>query len=127
MSVKRGTILVVDDEEAVRTLASMVLTRSGYRVLVAGDCEEAMAVQQQHQDELDLLLTDISLPGGNGRELATAILDVQPEIKVLYMSGLPGFEVFEPHGRPPEGSDFLPKPFRTAELLNHVNGLLGVA
>lgn len=124
MSTKRGTILVVDDEEAVRSLTSVLLALDGYQVLVAGDYEEAVAVQRQYQGRLDLLLTDIGLPGRSGCELATTVLDARPKLKVLYMSGSPGQEVFEPDGQLPQGSNFLPKPFRSKELLDHVKGLL---
>jgi DNA-binding NtrC family response regulator len=124
MSTKRGTILVVDDEEAVRALISIVLKDDGHRVLLAGDYEEAIAVQQQHRGELDLLLTDVDLGGRSGRELATAALGVQPELKVLYMSGSPGSEIFPSQGRPPRGSGFLAKPFHSAQLRDHVNRML---
>jgi two-component system, cell cycle sensor histidine kinase and response regulator CckA len=124
MSAKRATILIVDDEEAVRALVAMLLSNNGYRVLVAGDYEQAMAVHQENRNDLDLLLTDISLPGRSGPEVAAAALTAQPDLKVLYMSGSTQFEVFEPNGEVPPGSGFLPKPFRSEELLGQVNDLL---
>jgi CheY-like chemotaxis protein len=81
------TILVVEDEPAVRALTQRILQSAGYRVLTAADGAEALQRLEQLADPLDLLLTDVVMPGMNGRELATRATRLRPEIKVLYATG----------------------------------------
>jgi two-component system cell cycle sensor histidine kinase/response regulator CckA len=82
------TILVVEDEDAVRELAVIVLEKHGYRVLQAASSEEALAVWKRHSERIRLLLTDMVMPGDlNGWELAQQLLDAQPALKVIYTSG----------------------------------------
>src|SRR5438094_951916 len=87
--VPRGdqTILLVEDEDAVRRLVHEVLRRLGYRVLVARDGAEALALSQSHTDAIDLLLTDVIMPGMDGRDLAARLQATRPETQVLFMSG----------------------------------------
>ena len=87
--VPRGdqTILLVEDEDAVRRLVHEVLRRLGYRVLVARDGAEALALSQSHTDSIDLLLTDVIMPGMDGRDLAARLQATRPETQVLFMSG----------------------------------------
>jgi two-component system cell cycle sensor histidine kinase/response regulator CckA len=122
MSVN-NTVLVVDDEGTMRGLIFQVLSEEGYEVITAGSYEEAVAVHGQHS-RVDLLLTDVTLPGKGGCELARTLLDLQPSLRVLYMSGMAGFEIFRFYGMPPTGAHFLQKPFRPADLLRHVRILL---
>jgi CheY-like chemotaxis protein len=106
------TILVVDDEDATRRLIGMILRQDGYAVLEAADCETAESIHQRRRGEIDLLLTDISLDGPNGGELAAALRRDEPHLHVLFMSGQPeAAEVYAP---------FLSKPFGVAELLRQV-------
>ena len=87
--VPRGdqTILLAEDEDAVRRLVHEVLRRLGYRVLVARDGAEALALSQSHTDAIDLLLTDVIMPGMDGRDLAARLQATRPETQVLFMSG----------------------------------------
>jgi DNA-binding response OmpR family regulator len=109
---KAKTILVVDDEDATRRLIGDILRQVGYAVLEAPDCETAENIHRNKPGEIDLLLTDISLPGPNGGELAAVLRRAEPQLHVLFMSGQPDFAgVYEP---------FLHKPFGVAELLRQV-------
>jgi PAS domain S-box-containing protein len=81
------TVLVVEDQDEVRRLATSVLTACGYFVLEAADGAKALALVESHHEPIDLLLTDVVLPGMNGRELAECLKTLLPAIKVLYTSG----------------------------------------
>ena len=81
------TSLIAEDEEAVRGLVCEILRRLGYRVLVAGDGVEALALSQRFPDRIHLLLTDVIMPGMDGRELAERMLAVRPDTRTLFMSG----------------------------------------
>ena len=81
------TILLVEDEEAVRTLVREILSRLGYRVLVASDGIEALAVSRDLAEPIHLLLTDVIMPGMDGRELAERMMVARPDTRILFMSG----------------------------------------
>ena len=81
------TVLVVDDEESVRTVVCRMLETVGYTVLQAGLGSDALHLAEQHEDSIDLLLTDVVMPGMNGCELAQQLSQVRPKVKALYMSG----------------------------------------
>ncbi|MGA2741817.1 MAG: ATP-binding protein [Bryobacteraceae bacterium] len=81
------TILLAEDEQSVRKLLRHVLDASGYRVLDAADGSDALRLFERHADSIDLLLTDVIMPGLNGRELARKALASKPRLKVIYMSG----------------------------------------
>jgi len=83
----KETILIAEDEEAVRGLVCEILRRLGYRVLVAGDGVEALALSQRFPDQIHLLLTDVIMPGMDGRELAERMLAARPDTRTLFMSG----------------------------------------
>ena len=83
------TILLVEDEEAVRELARDILRASGYTVLEACNGNEGLLISERHQDPLKLLLTDVVMPRMSGRELAERLAPVRPDLSVLYMSGTP--------------------------------------
>lgn len=117
------TLLVVDDEPEIRAIGAMQLARLGYRVLQAGDAEEAMTVLDS-DGPIDLLVTDIGLPGGmNGHQLAAAICAKQPGAKVMLMSG--SYDEAPPTatGRSPSVR-FLAKPYNRAALANAVREAL---
>jgi len=115
----RGTILVAEDEAAVRDLVVSVLTAAGYSVYVASDAPEALSLASDPALHLDLLLTDIVMPGMNGRVLAQRIRALRPGARVLYMSGYPlGAEITETDGR------YLQKPFARDDLLDAVRAAL---
>src|SRR5205814_9277263 len=81
------TILLVEDEEAVRGLTSRILEKQGYRVLAAQHGREAMDIATREERHIDLVLTDIVMPGMNGRGLVERLAGIRPRIKSLYMSG----------------------------------------
>jgi CheY-like chemotaxis protein len=108
------TILLVDDDEEVRTLASGVLRDHGYVVLEAATPDEALAICAEHKDPIDLLLTDVVMPIMSGRELAERVRPLRPHAKIMYMSGYPG-DVIGKHGVLTSGS-FVQKPFTPSIL-----------
>lgn len=116
------TVLVVDDEEAVRRLACRMLTWSGYQALEARHGREALATIEGHTGPIHLVLTDIKMPGMNGRDLGRAVEQRWPDKRVLYMSGFAS-EVFQ-GGLLEEGAPFLAKPFTQEDLAAKVGELL---
>ncbi|MFI5197886.1 MAG: PAS domain S-box protein [Thermoanaerobaculia bacterium] len=113
------TILLVEDEESVRRLASLLLKRSGYRVLVASSAEEALETARGFAGEIDLLLTDVVLPGLNGRRLADLLRPERPKMKVVFASGY-----FDDRGILEPGSEFIQKPFNPDTLARSVRRAL---
>ena len=113
------TILVVDDEAQVRTLARDILLGAGYRVLEAEDGEQALRVAEDHQGAIHILLTDIMMPGINGKELADRFLVARPDAKAIFMSGRAA-EVISDAGVLIPVDAFLAKPFTVERLLNKV-------
>ena len=111
-------MLVADDEPGVRHLASAMLRRSGYSVLEAADGAEAERVSIEHVGDIDILLTDIVMPGFRGPELAQRLRKARPLIRVVYMSG---FRDTEPLADVEQGDAvFLAKPFVRAALLGAI-------
>ena len=115
-----ATILVVEDEPAVREVAVGILEGLGYRVLEAGDGEAALGVIAAHGGEIDLLLTDVVLPGRlRGRELTRRAVLACPGLRVLYMSGYTENAIMQ-DGRLDEGVQLIGKPFQPEELARRV-------
>ena len=120
-----GTILVVEDEQAVRLLVSSLLKRCGYTVLAAESGVAAMKVWQEHQDRIQLLLTDIIMPDGmNGYELAQQLQTARPGLKVVYTSGYSGEAVGKSLNLV-DGVNFLQKPYPPQRLLQILQDQLG--
>ena len=117
------TILVVDDDDATRKLISTILRQDGYEVLDAPDFETATEVHRRNRGRIDLLLTDVSLGGPSGCELAAVIRRSEPDLPVLFISGLPWMAEFESAGLTPDGVEFLQKPFGITDLLGSVQHL----
>ncbi|MCU0256731.1 MAG: response regulator, partial [Vicinamibacterales bacterium] len=117
------TVLVVEDEAAVRRFAARVLGGKGYRVVTATDGEQALALARGFEGALDLLLTDVSMPGISGRELAAALRAERPGIAVLYMSGY-GEQALAEDGLVADGSPYLSKPFTAGVLASAVRETL---
>ncbi|CAJ61086.1 MULTISPECIES: response regulator [Frankia] len=117
------TILVADDEDAMREIMRRVLTRNGYHVLTAPSAVEACTIAIEHVGEIDLLLTDVIMPRMQGRELANRIKAGRPAIRVLYMSGYP-HPVLTAQGKLEADVYLLEKPFTGPVLLDKVREVL---
>ncbi len=113
------TILLVEDDESVRRLARVVLEEHGYQVMAVSTCAEAVGRSNRHEGVIDLLLTDVVVPDGNGRAIAEQIGARRKDIKVLYMSGHTDDTVVH-HGVVEGGASFIHKPFTTAALTRKV-------
>jgi DNA-binding response OmpR family regulator len=118
------TILLVDDDPGIQRLAAQVLRTEGYNVLVASDTPEAIKVSDEYPLSIDLLLTDIMLPSGNGISLASALLARRPDVHVLYMSGFTADAIQAvQHEAGPNGG-FLEKPFLPRTLVDRVRTIV---
>ncbi|WP_462325083.1 hybrid sensor histidine kinase/response regulator [Desulfoplanes sp.] len=117
------TILFAEDNRQVRELTTTILKREGYVVLSAESGERAMECMQEHQGNVDLLLTDVIMPGMNGRELADRVMEISPGTRVLFMSGYIDDTIAE-HGVIKDGVMFLHKPFSVKVLLAKVRETL---
>ncbi len=119
----RRTILLVEDDDVVRDLAGSVLEEAGFEVLSARTALKAEEVFSESGDSIDLLLTDLVLPGGNGRDLAETFRALHPGLEVLYMSGY-GTQTLPREIAPEPGSAFIPKPFKLKDLVARVKEIL---
>ena len=117
------TVLVCEDDETVRQLASQILQHAGYTVLAAASGEQALWIAERRTKPVQLLVTDVILPGMNGKALAEALAIRQPGLRTLYMSGYTA-NVIAHHGVLDEGLDFLQKPFTRQSLLRYVRDVL---
>jgi PAS domain S-box-containing protein len=117
------TILIVEDEEGVRTLLHTFLEQLGYTVLCTCNGAEALIVCERHRGPIHLLLTDMVLPQVTGPELATRLLNLRPEIRVLYISGYTQDTISQQKGVEP-GAAFLQKPFSAKTLAEKIRHLL---
>jgi two-component system CheB/CheR fusion protein len=115
-------VLLVEDEEQVRKLASKILQSRGYVVLEARDGREGISVSQAHQGKIDLLVSDVVMPELGGREIAERILTTRPDIKVLFMSGHTQDVILKEGVK--AGTAFLQKPFAPSELAHKVREIL---
>jgi CheY-like chemotaxis protein len=124
-NVQRGTetILLVEDDSQLRQLGSSVLAHCGYKVLVAGGPEEGLAIGRSNRRDIRLLITDVIMPGMNGRQLADEILQISPNVRVLYISGYTNDAIVH-YGVLDAGLWFLPKPFTLSALIAKVREVL---
>jgi DNA-binding NtrC family response regulator len=109
------TVLVVDDEDDLREVIRRILERKGFSVLVAGDADEAVAVCRDYPGEIHVLLTDLSLPGIRGNELARQAVEVRPGLRVVYVSGT-SRDLAVGQGLIEEDAAMLQKPFTSDTL-----------
>jgi two-component system cell cycle sensor histidine kinase/response regulator CckA len=118
------TILLVEDDAVLRVSVCKALSQLGYRLIEAGNGAEALTAWQQHRAEIQLVLTDLVMPGGmNGKELAERLLKENPELKVIYASGYSA-EVADKNFPLEEGVNFLSKPFQTFRLAQTVRQIM---
>jgi two-component system, cell cycle sensor histidine kinase and response regulator CckA len=113
------TVLLAEDEPAVRAVTSAVLESHGYRVLSAGNAAQALAIATRHEGPIHLLVTDVVMPDTHGHELATRMRELREDIRVLYISG------YTPERVDLEGAPVLMKPFASKSLLGAVRAVLG--
>jgi two-component system cell cycle sensor histidine kinase/response regulator CckA len=118
-----GTLLFVEDEPALRRAAVSSLTRLGYRVIEAEDGDAGLAAAAQHDGAVDLLITDVIMPGRNGRELADALRERQPDLPVLFTSGY-AEGILGDEGLVAPEEHFIPKPYRLSTLARRVREIL---
>ena len=117
------TVLVVEDEEGLRKLTKRLLVRQGYTVLVAADADEASLLFEENPS-IDLLLTDVVMPGASGPELVTRLAERRPALKVIYMSGYTDDAIVH-HGVLDPGIAFIHKPFTSESLGHKIREVLG--
>lgn len=117
------TLLLVEDEAAVRSLAKRILTQRGYRVLEAADGAIALRLAAGHVGEIDLVLTDVEMPNLGGRGMVEELKELSPGLTVLFMSGYPKEEVF-PESSRARRIPYLQKPFTGETLCNEVRAAL---
>ena len=117
------TILVVEDDPKVREVTVRALRGGGYRVLAAEGAEPAYEIVHRHRGAIQLLVTDVVMPGTGGRNMARRIVELRPGVRVLYVSGYTS-DALGHQGVLDEGIEFLPKPFTSAALLARVRALL---
>ncbi|HMP06899.1 MAG TPA: MEDS domain-containing protein [Lacipirellulaceae bacterium] len=117
------TLLLVEDEDAVRALTRFTLQQCGYTVLEAAHGEEAIRIATNHREKIHLLVTDVVMPGMGGRVLADRLLSLRPEMKILYLSGYTDDAVVR-HGILHEEVNFLQKPFSPKALAHQVRAVL---
>jgi len=119
----RETILLVEDEEIVRRMARMILESHGYSVREAADVKDALRICFENAESIDLMLTDVIMPGMSGRVLAERIATLRPELPVVYMSGYTDDAIVR-HGILAEDIFFLQKPFTRESLLSKLREAL---
>lgn len=117
------TILVVEDDESVRQLIVHVLREAGYTVLETANAREAMPLGREYAGRIDLMVTDVIMPGLSGVELAERLVPIRRDMRILFISGYTHITALD-GGRLPSGSEFLRKPFSREELLALVRNLL---
>lgn len=120
------TILLVEDAEILRPVAQQVLESYGYRVLAAASGREALAIAAVHGPSIDLLLTDLSMPGMSGQELATTLTADLPSLRVLFTSGYPT-NIIDPERVATAQVAFIQKPYLPDELAAKIRTVLEAA
>ena len=120
----KKTILVVDDEPEVRKLVGAMVARYGFNVYTADSGDHAINVFKKRVDEIDLLLTDVVAPGMSGPMLADKLVEMKPDLKVLFMSGYDNSQVVH-HYVVDKGHALLAKPFTLEDLGRKVEEVLG--
>jgi two-component system cell cycle sensor histidine kinase/response regulator CckA len=123
MTEPRRVVLVVDDEQGLRDLVCRTLRAEGYTTLEAAHGAEALDVMESAPEAVDLVVTDVVMPGMDGRELGRRISQRWPDIPILYISAYDVNDIFR-RGSPRQSAPFLQKPFPLEGLITTVRGLM---
>jgi CheY-like chemotaxis protein len=118
-----GTVLLVEDEPAVRAVVAEMLAGSGYSVMAAADGAEALRLSSAHDGEIHLLVTDVVMPGMSGQEVARRIGEARPQTRTLFVSGY-NEDAIQQHGVLAPGTAFLEKPFSASDLARKAREVL---
>jgi two-component system, cell cycle sensor histidine kinase and response regulator CckA len=118
------TILLIDDEQSVRSIVMKILQRASFKVVEAESGEAALKIVESHTGTIDLVVTDLHMPGLNGPEVVKKLATLRPGLKVLFMSGYAEHDIVARTGVP-GGANFLHKPFSGQELTNAVKAAIG--
>ena len=121
--VREKTLLVVDDDHAVRRILLLNLQDQGYKVLEAECGSQALRIAEEQQGRIDLLITDVMMPDMNGPQLSAKLQALYPGLKTMFVTGFSG-DLLRDHDLPPDETSLLRKPFRQTQLLEKVNKLL---
>jgi len=119
----RGSVLLVEDEDAVREMTTAMLKRVGYRVFAAETPSTAFSYLQENGNHIEILITDVVMPEMSGKDLAIKVQALRPDIKVLFISGYPA-DVIAHRGVLEKGVNFIQKPFTTEDLCHRVHEML---
>jgi two-component system, cell cycle sensor histidine kinase and response regulator CckA len=119
------TVLVVDDEPALRGLVARMLRLEGHRVLEAAGGPDAIALYTQHMGDIAVVVTDVVMPGMDGRVLANRLLELNPSLGVVLMSGYIPQTAFDVHDSP--RMRFVSKPFRSSDICGAVRGFMSTS
>ncbi|MBI5533159.1 MAG: response regulator [Deltaproteobacteria bacterium] len=124
-NLPRGTevVLLVEDDNLVREVTAMLLAQLGYRVLTASRGSEALELCQRHTGQIHIVVTDVVMPGMNGRELVERLSGMRPELKALFTSGHAGDAVLRTRNQPAE-VEFLPKPYSYEALAKKIRQVI---
>ncbi|HEY6055671.1 MAG TPA: response regulator, partial [Gaiellaceae bacterium] len=117
------TVLLVEDEEVVRSILTEMLEASGYRVVAAEDGDAAVRLAEAEQGPIDVLVTDVVMPGMSGQEVARRIAEHRPAVRTLFVSGYTDSAIRQ-HGVLAPGTSFLQKPFSAGDLTRRLRELL---
>jgi two-component system, cell cycle sensor histidine kinase and response regulator CckA len=117
----QATILLADDEAILRELGETILRQAGYNVVTLYRRDQLAALLKNHHGNIDLLLTDVVMPEFSGQEVANAVRERWPQVKVMYMSGYTPEDIAELE----RDAGFLQKPFTPTELMERVGAILG--
>lgn len=121
-----GTILLVDDEPDILRLCQLILQKCGYTILTALNADEALMVARSYRGDIQLLVTDVMLPGMNGADLAKTLQIDNPDLPILFMSGYTA-DIIGPHGVNETEANFIMKPFSVKSLIEKVREILSPA
>jgi CheY-like chemotaxis protein len=119
----KETVLLVEDDNQVRSMAAMALEMSGYDVLTATNGAEALLLCERYESKIELLLTDVMMPRMSGQELSSRLLKLRPATRVLFMSGYSDNASIH-HGVTEDGTDFIKKPFSPQAITRRIREVL---